>query len=402
MSSKFGTWLLRLLGRSLGLEELPGVRSTGELRHCLRRERARADRNGQELSLLTLDLTSARQGSLAVSELLLRVSGRVRATDEVGWIERTAIAVLLPDTNSDGAHKLAADLRPAALGLGPSELHWQVYTYPGNWIDDDDSGDQPDTAPRGGPPLQKAVGGELSASYASAAPAPLAAPQAERAHGRPDHESWAREARSLTPFLLREQSKLGRTLDILGASVGLVLASPILLIAAIAVKVSSPGPIIFRQKRVGYGGRVFEIYKLRSMTVDAEARKKELLAHNESGGPTFKMGNDPRITPVGKWLRKSTIDELPQLWNVLIGDMALVGPRPPLPDEVEKYEAWQRRRLELKGGLTCTWQVSGRSEIQFVDWVRMDLRYAEARSLPTDIALIARTVPAVLTGRGAR
>jgi exopolysaccharide biosynthesis polyprenyl glycosylphosphotransferase len=193
-----------------------------------------------------------------------------------------------------------------------------------------------------------------------------------------------------------------RALDLVVAAAGLVLLSPVFAVCALLVRLSSPGPILFRQQRVGLNGRLFTLYKFRSMYVGAEERKRELEAANEMSGPVFKMRADPRITPLGRWLRRLSLDELPQLWNVLKGDMSLVGPRPPLPEEVRRYERWQRRRLSMKPGLTCLWQVSGRNRIGFEDWMRLDLLYIDNWSLKLDLAILARTVPAVLTARGAR
>jgi lipopolysaccharide/colanic/teichoic acid biosynthesis glycosyltransferase len=180
------------------------------------------------------------------------------------------------------------------------------------------------------------------------------------------------------------------------------VTSPILLIVAILIKLERPrGPVFFKQERVGYGGRRFMCYKFRSMRPDAEALKAELLALNEASGPIFKMKNDPRVTRVGKWLRRTSIDELPQVFNILAGDMSWVGPRPPIPAEVEQYTTWQLRRLEITPGLTGLWQVSGRSELAFDDMVKLDLFYAENWSLAFDIKIILMTIPAVLKARGA-
>lgn len=177
--------------------------------------------------------------------------------------------------------------------------------------------------------------------------------------------------------------------------------SPVMLAAVVAVKLSSLGKIIFRQKRVGYGGKPFYLYKFRTMVYGAHKYKSTLLHKNEQSGPVFKIKNDPRITTVGRFLRKTSIDELPQLWNVLKGDMSLVGPRPPTLDEVPHYETWQYKRLTLTPGITCIWQVNGRSEIGFEDWVRMDIRYTKAWSLIYDIKILLRTIPAVILQRGA-
>jgi len=193
-----------------------------------------------------------------------------------------------------------------------------------------------------------------------------------------------------------------RAFDIVGSLVGLILLSPIFLVTAIAIKLEDPGPVFFTQTRVGRFGSTFPFYKFRSMYVDAEARKAELMAQNESGdGVIFKMKNDPRITRVGRIIRRFSIDELPQLLNVLKGDLALVGPRPPVPAEVADYTLEQRKRLHVKPGITCIWQVSGRSDIPFHDQVQLDLQYIRSQSLWTDILLLLKTIPAVLLGRGA-
>ena len=182
-----------------------------------------------------------------------------------------------------------------------------------------------------------------------------------------------------------------RAIDIVGSIVGLALLSPILLIVAIAIKLESKGSIIFSQKRIGLKGKEFKMYKLRSMVEDAEKLKKDLMKSNEMSGPMFKMKDDPRVTRVGKFIRKTSIDELPQLVNVLKGDMSLVGPRPSLPKEVKKFKPWMKKRLEVKPGLTCFWQVSGRNNIDFEDWMKLDIKYVEERSFLVDIKLIFKT-----------
>lgn len=192
------------------------------------------------------------------------------------------------------------------------------------------------------------------------------------------------------------------SIDKIVALSGIFLVSPILIFTALAIKLSSPGPIFFKQTRVGKNGRPFNIYKFRSMVINAEDLKESLSTQNEITGPAFKMSNDPRITKIGKFIRKTSIDELPQLFNVLIGNMSLVGPRPPLPTEVAQYSNWQRRRLSVKPGITCTWQVSGRSNIDFDQWMKMDLDYIDKWSISNDAKLLAKTVPAVLMQKGAK
>lgn len=193
-----------------------------------------------------------------------------------------------------------------------------------------------------------------------------------------------------------------RFMDIVLAVMALILGSPIFLFAALLVKGTSPGPIIFSQIRVGRYGRHFKFYKFRSMYIDAEARKAELLKQNESAdGVIFKMKYDPRITPVGRFIRKFSIDELPQLFNVILGDMSLVGPRPPLPSEVRTYSLEERKRLNVTPGITCLWQVSGRSELPFSRQIALDKEYIASRSAWKDFLILLKTVPAILTGKGA-
>jgi exopolysaccharide biosynthesis polyprenyl glycosylphosphotransferase len=193
-------------------------------------------------------------------------------------------------------------------------------------------------------------------------------------------------------------------LDRAGALLMLLLAAPLMLAAALMIRVTSPGPVLFRQMRAGLHGRPFRMYKFRTMQNDAEMRRAELEAYNQMSGPVFKLADDPRITSFGRWLRRTSIDELPQLWNVLRGDMSLVGPRPLPLYEVEKFEERaQRRRLSVKPGLTCLWQIRGRNRITaFDDWVRLDLEYIDNWSIWLDLRILLRTIPVVLMGFGAR
>jgi lipopolysaccharide/colanic/teichoic acid biosynthesis glycosyltransferase len=192
-----------------------------------------------------------------------------------------------------------------------------------------------------------------------------------------------------------------RALDLLLGSLLLVAAFPFIVLAAILVKADSPGPVFHRAVRVGRGGRKFTFLKLRSMQRDAEELRALLLHRNEATGPAFKLTNDPRVTRVGRVLRKTSLDELPQLWHVVQGHMSLVGPRPPFPEEVERYEPWMLRRLEVRPGLTCLWQISGRSDLSFEEWMRLDLEYVDRLSPGLDARILLLTIPAVISGRGA-
>ena len=193
-----------------------------------------------------------------------------------------------------------------------------------------------------------------------------------------------------------------RMLDVVGAFLLLVLLSPLLLVTALLVRLTSRGPAIFRQERAGMNGRTFTLYKFRTMVEGAEKDRAQLEGQNEMDGPVFKIKSDPRITGLGKVLRKSSIDELPQLWNVVKGDMSLVGPRPLPTYEVEKFEPWQRRRMSMRPGITCLWQVMGRNRVtSFAEWMRLDLEYVDRWSLALDLNILLKTVPAVLGARGA-
>ena len=193
-----------------------------------------------------------------------------------------------------------------------------------------------------------------------------------------------------------------RIMDYLLASIALILLSPLMTMVAVLIKLDSKGPVFFKQQRVGHNGICFNMWKFRSMSVDAETRKEELLAENEmDNGVLFKMKKDPRITRVGRIIRKTSIDELPQLFNILLGEMSLVGPRPPLPNEVAEYRRSDYQRLDALPGITCKWQVSGRSDIPFEQQVEMDIDYIEHQSLWNDIVLLMKTIPAVIFARGA-
>jgi lipopolysaccharide/colanic/teichoic acid biosynthesis glycosyltransferase len=192
-----------------------------------------------------------------------------------------------------------------------------------------------------------------------------------------------------------------RLLDLAGSSIALLLSMPVLAVAALAIKLESRGPVFYRSTRIGRGGRPFTFLKLRSMVRDAEHHRHRLTHLNECDGPVFKISRDPRMTRVGRFLRTTSLDEVPQFINVLMGDMSLVGPRPPIPEEVAQYEPWQLRRLDVRPGITCLWQISGRSRIGFQEWMRLDLEYIRHQSFWFDLKILLRTIPAVLSREGA-
>ncbi len=399
----------------------------------LERERARSDRSGLGFSLVVFGVAARRQPGVAPLARVARAAlKRARVTDEIGWFDDGHVAAMLPDTTLAGARRFAHDVC-AALAAGGIEPAVRVYGYgvsaaPGTnaATPDTDShrhdgdpagphrrrGDAHEPAPSAGQTSSAAVA-RRGAGPAGVLMLELPAPvRRERAADAAAAEPRLGLDPALAGALLNDVESLlakplpvwKRALDLIGASTALILFSPVMIVAALAVKFGSKGPVIFRQPRAGLGGKTFTMYKFRSMVVGAEAQQAQLRAMqlNEQDGPAFKLKNDPRVTRIGKFLRKTSLDELPQLFNVLKGEMTLVGPRPLPVKESDDCEAWHRRRLDVTPGLTCVWQVEGRSQVFFDEWMRMDLDYIRRRSLWTDLSLIARTIPAVLLRRGAR
>lgn len=385
----------------------------------LRRERARSDRQhcGFSIVLFRLDLKTFHERPLIrLATVLLRL---IRETDELGRYDQHTLCAVLPDTDPVGASILIARVRRATAGKGYEPIS-TIYTYP----DPEDPKDPPRSRPRDRIDVDSSDGsgglasvvterrhevgvmrgsggvevevGSLSESLPSVAvldePAP--APQ-------PSADIELMPAHSMSELFAEPLPAWKRALDIAVSSVAILVSSPLMIGAAIGIKLSSPGPVIFRQKRTGLGGQPFLIYKFRTMCIDAEKKQAALRALSEQDGPAFKLKNDPRIFPLGRLLRKTSVDELPQLFNVLKGDMTLVGPRPLPVHEADAVLQWQARRHDVTPGLTCTWQVEGRSRVKFEEWMRMDMRYARKRNLLKDLALVFKTVPAVLMRRGA-
>ena len=354
-------FLAKLLGRvrravgSAAADPLDELPPADQFRRFLERERSRATRTGDRFTVIAF---AARGGfeerRTSLSRLVAILRKRLRFTDEVGWLDAEQICALLPGTPAAGAWKLADEvcLEFTDKVMPPA---CTVYAYPaGNAEAVEPSADGP------GQPVFA-----LDALFAHALPA------------------WK------------------RCLDVVGAVTGLIVLAPVFLAIAAAVKLTSRGPVLFRQLRTGRGGKPFVIYKFRTMFAGAETLRDELRDQNEQDGPAFKIRNDPRVTLLGRLLRKTSLDELPQLWNVLTGDMSLVGPRPLPCAESGGCADWQRRRLDVTPGLTCIWQVRGRSRVTFADWMRMDMEYIRKRSFWQDLKLLLLTVPAVLLRRGA-
>ena len=336
----------------------------------LRLEKRRVDRSKASLSMIIFyfDREKMKSDGRSVKNFLASFNNDLRETDIKGWVDENALGLLLPDTDENGVRRCADKL---AAGNGNPPYSLVTATYPDDIFQTliSQTTDQPNLFPLDMDDITK--------------------PR-------------------------RLQSFLKRVIDIIGSLIGLILSLPVIFLTAIAVKMTSPGPIIFKQTRLGMKGNRFFFYKFRSMYSNSDDQihrqyiadlikgNLEKINQGEADKPIYKMKTDPRITKVGRILRKTSIDELPQFFNVLRGDMSLVGPRPPLPYEVEKYEPWHLRRiLEVKPGITGLWQVDGRSQTSFNDMVRMDLRYALNWSLSFDLQILVKTVKVVLFPKGA-
>jgi lipopolysaccharide/colanic/teichoic acid biosynthesis glycosyltransferase len=353
------------------------LNSVERMRGILDRERMRADRGNTMFTLVTFTCPEKVEPEClaALGRIALE---RVRTTDDVGLLGPHCLGVVLPETSAGGAWRVADDICSKLPTQWPRP-QCDVYVHPAGRkpSSDDDHG----SGEHRGNGRAERGDGEL---------APVGA-----------DEDDPRAAQAIQFFFVQTMPRWKRAIDLVGAVTALVILSPLLLVAAAAIKLTSPGPVFFTQMRGGLGGRPFKIYKFRTMCVDAEQQKKALRKFSEQNGPAFKMKNDPRITRLGAFLRKTSIDELPQLINVVLGDMSLVGPRPLPCDESDRCLPWQQRRLDVTPGLTCIWQVEGRSRVSFDDWARMDVRYIQSRSLVKDAKLIAQTLPAVVLRKGA-
>lgn len=334
-----------------------------QFQRVLSKERVRADRTDEAFGFIILRLTEfkrIRGDTIKLAKLLHR---RLRETDEKGHLGKGRLGVVLPATDSRGTELVLESILDLAL-QADLKLEGESFVYP----------NPTDSEPprRFHEEVREAL--QESRQPQSNRPVPVA-------------------------MMVGAYPTWKRALDIAGASFGLVLASPIMVIAAAMIRLTSPGPILFHQQRMGYLGQQFTILKLRTMVSNAEELKDGLLEMNERDGPAFKMKRDPRITTVGRLLRSTGLDELPQFLNVLRGDMSLVGPRPLPVSEDQQCLPWQRRRLDTKPGLTCFWQLSKSRNIPFVEWMRLDMTYEKKCSLWLDLKLIAKTFSAVLMGR---
>ena len=383
------------------LEDTPPpspVLSKPELIRVFEAERVRTERTGSVFSLVVFTMGSKSEADL--SKAVGAIEKTVRLYDAIGSIGEQGLGVILPECIPKDALVFSDRVieRFGDLELGASV---KVYSYPLDWLDEDDddeaqqvSSDPRTILPKGKPHLKRPAntGSEGSAL------------RSVKAEANSQLRDLMRETpcEDLEPHFMVPLPAWRRAMDLMVSIPLLIILSLTLLpLLALLIKMDSKGNVLFKQPRVGQGGRHFTFFKFRSMYKDAEERRAALSSRNEQSGPVFKIKNDPRITRVGRWIRKLSIDELPKLWHVACGDMTLIGPRPPLPDEVANYEPWQRRRLDFVGGLTCLWQIEGRSNIGFEEWVRLDIKYIRNRTWLLDLLILLRTPKAVLSGNGA-
>ena len=352
----------------------PLLLSTVEFHREVARERIRATRRSIPFCLIAIELKGRDQRRRRARMLVRLLHRNLRMTDHKGMLTASKFGVLLVDTPEMGGR--AALDRIAQLSDRHNlraVFHLQVH---------DPEGFDPDNDP-------PTDGGRRHDDEPSA--------QWQRIEGGGDVEVSAEDPLVPRPFW---RMTVKRTIDIFGGTIGLIFTSPLILLGVVAIKLSDSGPAFFTQTREGYRGRPFTIYKLRTMVVDAEHSQAALRDQNHRDGPAFKIAKDPRVTRVGEFLRKTCIDELPQLWNVIKGDMSLVGPRPLPWHESRACDSWHRRRLDVRPGMTCYWQVDKSQAETFDDWMRLDLRYIDELGLLQDLKLIARTFTVPMTGRG--
>jgi lipopolysaccharide/colanic/teichoic acid biosynthesis glycosyltransferase len=390
-------WMTRRVRRARILSDL---RSTGELQAVIERERAIVDRHGNVFSLLVFDVgnTTLEDGSIQHLVCILRY--RVRSTDEVGWLDGQRIGVVLPYTSSHAARKLADDVcKLVASSALP--LIYTIYSYPSQWPLGEDGNEGQRAVAVSSPEWQEEM---LQDSSSFSKPTDCGCTVSAVQPTTVEIHNCRRPVKRLEALFVRPLPAWKRAMDIVGALSGLFLLSPLLLLVAVLIKIVSPGPVIFSQVRVGYLGKPFRLLKFRTMKLDADTSAHQQLLSNliNSDQPVTKldMNNDPRIIPFGNILRVLGLDELPQLFNVLHGDMSLIGPRPCLPYEPQQYLLWQTRRFDAIPGLTGLWQVSGKNRTTYKEMVCLDITYARKTSFWLDVKILLKTLPAIMVQFG--
>ena len=357
--------------------KIKGLPSVEQFHAILERERARSDRTGDSFSLVVFETRDKDHDPDAVHLLVDVLSGRLRLTDEAGWFNGHDIGVALPNTPAGSAKKLADDIC-RTISRNHSPPGYTIYTYPSNWLSGSEE-NFPDQS------SEETDSGEDTSS----------AKQLEKT-GIYDNGNHANRIEMLLGHPLPAWK---RGIDILGSVSGILLLFPLFLLIAFLIKTVSPGPVFFNQQRIGYQGKPFTFWKFRTMKVDADPTEhlEHISKMVDEEKPWTKLDdNDDRIIPFGKILRKTGLDELPQLYNILRGDMSLVGPRPDLPYSVNCYHQWQLQRLDTIPGLTGLWQVNGKNENNFKEMIRFDINYVRQKSLWIDTKIIMKTVPSIL------
>lgn len=356
--------------------EVTPLHTSGQLRRIMDRERMRCDRGHSTFCLVTFNFPSCLN-VVDQNALASICHQRLRLTDDAGLLTSTRLGIILPETEDHGA-RIVAEHIIALLPPTMREVRYDVYSYPQT------------TRPLDRPSVKRQDGRDDDLRQNRAADHLL----------RADVPTTANGVHSMQSLFTCRLPTWKRAMDVACSSTALLVGLPVLLLVALLIKMTSRGPIFYRQQRDGQAGRRFWIYKFRTMVVNADDLKAQLRSINEQDGPAFKLKNDPRVTPIGRFLRRTCLDEVPQLLNVLKGDMSLVGPRPMCSKEAKECSQWQRRRLDVTPGLTCLWQIRGGTKTTFADWMRMDLRYISSRSFARDVLLIALTIPAIIRRDG--
>jgi lipopolysaccharide/colanic/teichoic acid biosynthesis glycosyltransferase len=385
------------------------VHSPEEFRLILERERVRTERTGFEFSFVVFDIRNIDKLSTSPESLINLISKRIRLTDEVGWFNENNFGTILPATSTEGALKFANDICQR-VGSEESTLVYRIYTYPTKWLPNEEEFHGELQFHKPFRHLDMAMSQWLFACQTFSSKGNIGS---NRIEIKSELHPPTKPEEGIERLFIHPISIWKRSIDIIGSTIALLLFSPVMLAAALAIKLTSRGPIIFKQERLGFLGKRFTFLKFRSMYVNQNSdihknytenfiKNGALKNEQKEQDDCYKIKYDPRVTLVGTVLRKTSIDELPQLMNVLKGEMTLVGPRPPIPYEYENYDIWHKRRvLETVPGITGLWQVKGRSSTTFNEMVRLDLKYINNRSLQLDIKILFQTLWAVLSRKGA-
>lgn len=382
----------------LQLRDIQNIYPQKRFQRMVLRERTRADHNNHLISLILFDIAPKENNGTLVPNLLTLIAKGLRSAGKSGWFDREHIGVLLPDTNRCGAIQIVEDICSLVKTTVPP-LGYRVYTYPVQWPPND-SGHETPTYFVGSHSQSQSkkcqgvcingVGDNLPNTQQSSANAP---------------PNGLDLLKLIEPFFVHSMPFWKRMIDLFGALLALVVLSPLMVLIALFIKIVSPGPVFYKQERIGTNGSKFTMLKFRTMTVDVDPRDHQEyvtgLIHNsnnkEEDKPMAKLGNHADIIPLGRMLRNTALDELPQLFNVLKGEMSLVGPRPPIPYEVEQYLPWHFARFDATPGMTGLWQVSGKNRLSFTEMMRLDIQYAAKISCWSDIAILLKTPIAIIT-----